>query len=313
MVWKRSLWATWVPETSGGPTPTWGWLQTQRVGFLEYSISTDECWPPDPWTQPIGTMTTYHSYRYTDEAGTRHPFFISFTEFDPPSYEEYCGSGFEERAGYAIDNSGIYLDLTSGSEELTAKDGTDLTVSSMKDSNGNYVSMVVVSANERHWKDTTGRVAVKVIKRTSCEGGFPECTDYVHKSADGTDQTATLYYSSFNVKTAFNCSGVGEYNQTGKLLPVRLKLANGQSYDFAYEPTPGDPTRTTARLPERYSANWRHRRVRPFRRQLCRWLANESDQNLENRDDPRRHVAVCQEPNQRHHMADQGHPSHAPL
>ncbi len=75
----------------------------------------------------------------------------------------------------------------------------------------------------------------------------PSSTQYQFQDPTGAYQTTALNLQSFNIKTNFACAGVVEYTGTA-FLPVSIVLPNGRSYQFTYEPTPGDPTSITGRV-----------------------------------------------------------------
>ncbi len=110
----------------------------------------------------------------------------------------------------------------------------------LKDTNGNFISKVVMSSTETDWKDTLGRIALKIITGASS-------IQYQFLDVNGGYQPATLNLGSFNIKTNFGCSGIVEYTGTASL-PTSLVLPNGQSYSFTYEPTPGFPGSYTGRV-----------------------------------------------------------------
>lgn len=62
----------------------------------------------------------------------------------------------------------------------------------------------------------------------------------------GAYQTTTLNLQTFNIKTNFGCS-VTDYTGAASL-PVSLVLPNNQTYNFSYEPTPGNSGYYTGRL-----------------------------------------------------------------
>lgn len=238
LVWQRNGnywspapgngWTVFKPETF----KTTGAVSYRRIRFF--------CDHP---TQPE-YVWYYYNYTFTDEAGTKYAFPVEF-------YERATACMFEPtgpRTGYA---SGYYLNATSPTfPKVTAPNGIEVVVSSTKDRNGNYFSKIIVSSSETHWKDTLGRIALKVINRTNCLSGevtYPSCTDHVYRAPDGTERTVTTYNQTFSIKTNFGCSGVVEYTGSWSL-PKKIGLPNGQSYVFDYESTPSFPSYYTGRV-----------------------------------------------------------------
>ena len=112
------------------------------------------------------------------------------------------------------------------------------------DANGNFLSGQYVSGppntTEVDWTDSVGRVALKIITTsTSIQYKFLDPT--------GAYQTTTLNLGSFNVKTNFGCSGIIEYSAVNNL-PTSAVFPNGQTYQFSYEPTPGNSGYYTGRV-----------------------------------------------------------------
>ncbi len=93
---------------------------------------------------------------------------------------------------------------------------------------------------ETDWTDSVGRIALKIITGTSS-------IQYKFLDPTGAYQTTTLNLQTLNIKTNFACSGVIEFSGTASL-PVSLVLPNNQTYQFAYEPTPGFAGYYTGRL-----------------------------------------------------------------
>jgi len=247
LIWQRNG-SYWTPVADPYGNPTWGWKKDSPKGVFTISSESVLCvWYTEEWIRMEEWTQRYHSPVYFDAAGTPHYFPAEwYTEATTCGYSPTEQPGLTE----AGDGSGITWDSTNGNE-ITIPDGSEFTGTAWKDSNGNYFSMVTVSSTETHWKDTLGRVALKIIKRTNCTRSsvtYPTCFDYKYRTADNTERTMTLYLDTFHVKTNFGCSGEINYNQSGKQLPVYFDLPNGRSYTFEYEQTPGDGTKTTARL-----------------------------------------------------------------
>ncbi len=229
LVWQRNgnYWS---------PAPGNGWTvfkpetfkTTGSVGYLRRRFFCDHPTQPE-------YVWYYYSYSFADEAGAKYTFPVEF-------YERATACMFEPTGPRTAYSSGYYLDATSPTfPKVTAPNGIEVVVSNSKDRNGKYFSKIIVSSSETHWKDTLGRIALKVINRTNCLSGgvtYPSCTDHIYRAPDGTEQTITTYNQTFSIKTNFACSGVVEYTGSWSL-PKKIGLPNGQSYTFDYEPTPG--------------------------------------------------------------------------
>jgi len=248
----------WYPS-AGQWTLNYGWdLNSLDGGSATYTTTSSQqnCGPAAPSKGPMwlptsfvpdhfrsrrsrpyyGTKYRYTNYVYTESNGTKHAFNISGTE-------DGCGLGYSGTAGNATDGSGFRLDATV-SQDPTARDrsGTLLFLNGtvMKDRNGNFISYSTPGGGETDYTDSAGHLALKMI---SSSGSFK----YEYQDTTGTYQTVTLNLSSYNLKTAFACSGISEYSGTLSL-PSSLVYPNGWTYTFTYEPTPGNSGYVTGRL-----------------------------------------------------------------
>lgn len=242
LMWLNSGGA-WTPVTDAKGNATWGWKEDLPAGQVSYTTSTQQfkCFNPGPgwfWA----TKTIYSNYSYIDPAGTVHAFPNRVTD-DQDCWGTITGT----LTGSAQDASGYYLDSsTPDSPVLTNPGGLKSPVSTVVDTNGNYITQAV-NGSETDWTDTVGRVAAKVITGSSS-------TQYKFLDGSGTNtyQTATLNLTSTTIQTKFSCSNVVEYNGTASL-PTELDIPVPNSstplkYLFAYEPTPQNPSTSTGRL-----------------------------------------------------------------
>lgn len=146
LVWKR-YGNSWTPVVDANGNPTWGWRKDAPIGKLQFASSIAWC----EIGEIIDFTTWYGNFVFVDGGGTRHPFNVSY-------YEDATDCGFPTgpRTGYATDTSGIYLD--GEAQEVKIPDGIEIAGSALTDTNGNYLSMIVVSSTETHWKDTTAEL-----------------------------------------------------------------------------------------------------------------------------------------------------------
>ena len=61
----------------------------------------------------------------------------------------------------------------------------------------------------------------------------------MNQSNNATTATATLTYKQYTVRTNFNCPGIVEYGSSATNLVDHITLADGSTYTFTYEGTPG--------------------------------------------------------------------------
>ncbi len=234
LVWKKNGNA-WSPVTD------FGWKK-DTLGKVTFFKITKLCqvgeWP-DVFFE---TTYEYSNYVYTDVAGTAHRFNISF--YSTPTT---CNYPTGPTDGYATDGSGIYLDAWSAEDpDVKIPDGTIFEGNKLTDTNGNYFSQIVVSSTETHWKDTVGRIVLKIIKTGNT------LVEYKVPDPSGSEQTYKLRLQNYSIKTYFQCSGVTEYTG-GAYLPYELELPTPLGgpvlkYQFTYEDTPGFSGYKSARL-----------------------------------------------------------------
>lgn len=241
----------WAPEVNGAGALAWtqvaGWLLTSPTGQILNQVTTTygQCGRlGSGYTQ----TTIINGYRYIDPLGTIHPFNISVREVYSSCTGNTTYSG--TYAGYATDNSGYYASIANPANStiptITSKSGVVISTSLMTitDPNGNVISGIYVTpppgSTETVWTDTAGRTALKIISgSTSIQYQFLDPT--------GNYQTTTVNLTSLNIKTNFGCSNTMEYSGTNSL-PTSLVLPNGQTYQFSYEPTPGNTGYYTGRV-----------------------------------------------------------------
>ncbi len=235
LVWTAPS-GVWSPVTDQSGSPTWGWKTRSPVGASQYRGQTIRC-----VDQP-GSFLIYSNYKYVEPNGTIHPFNLGATTASPCSV---AGGG----TGYATDNSGYLMDITTPAAPIVwSPSGTKIAYTGtltdpngvLIDPNGNFFSEVVVSSTETDWKDSVSRTALKIVTSAST-------TQYQFLDPTGAYQTTTVNYQTFSIQTAFGCAGVVEYNGTASL-PISVVLPNGNSYQLAYEQTPGFPGYYTGRL-----------------------------------------------------------------
>ena len=99
------------------------------------------------------------------------------------------------------------------------------------DLNGNQITFNGTNS----FTDTTGVTALSI------SGSGPVAFTYpVAQQANGTTTaSANLYYRSYLVRTNFGCSGIVEYGTNTVNLVDHVVLADGSTYAFTYEGTPG--------------------------------------------------------------------------
>ena len=240
--------AVWTPVNSGAsaawqPSSTWGWTaDTNAVtGYFTYNSQMRKCFDSPPgwyWS------TIDSNFNYVDQMGIVH--YFPGTTSDCSSYgsenitvNSSDGSGYTLNAGIGTfsltDPRGHYID-----PPINATGGTG----SVTDSNGNQTTTTLSGI-----VDTTG-TTVLALSGTGTPTSPRTFTYPVWESPTSgtTSGSVAVSYSSYNVLTAFGCSGIGEYSTAGVNLVSSVTLADGEVYSFSYEPTPGAPGNITGRL-----------------------------------------------------------------
>ncbi len=250
LIWRNGGSGTnWYVVTDPSGVATWGWKAKWPIGAISYTHTTTirhtNCGTKiDPYIVDLQT-DTWSNYFYTDPAGTPHSFLVSYTD------AQNCSGGDTitgTTTGNASDGSGFFINI--GTPGVSApivytRSGVQITSSTLKDTNGNFISQVVVSGTETDWKDTANHTALRIVT-------VSPNVEYHYLDTTGTDQKYALKYQNYSIKTAFNCSGITDYNLSGTMpqvsLPYQLDLPNGQFFSFAYEPTTGSSGFYTGRL-----------------------------------------------------------------
>jgi RHS repeat-associated protein len=227
---------SWTPTLDSNGNPTWGWQTAIPTGNLS-----------SQWVQ-IGTcfggiLPLFHIYNFIfiDPSGTPHPFptvDLTDTCVNNQVVRQPTAPG-NSSAGYAGDASGFYVDSNA-----TTATGTPAVIGPggyqyfyglwAKDPNGNLISNVGNSTTGT-WVNSNGQTAATVTTGATAIG---------FSTPGG---TTTVNLQNIAVQTNFGCAGIAEYSGTAAV-PVSIVLPNGKSFSFAYESTPGTPSKFTGRL-----------------------------------------------------------------
>jgi RHS repeat-associated protein len=230
--------AVWNPVTSGSskvwtPVASFGWAgPTQSTtGSLGYVSGQTKCFVDGgQWY----FAPTYNGFGYVDTFGAVHSF--------PTGLVGGCnGSGNIPVA--ATDGSGYTLQSISSvtsSSGQTINPPVNTTGGSANkfDSNGNEIT---VSGST--FTDTLGTTALTI----SGQGTHTSPLQFQYTAPNGNTVSVALNYTTYNVKTAFGCSGITEYNQSIDLV-TSVSLPDGTSYSITYEPTPNNSGYVTGRI-----------------------------------------------------------------
>jgi RHS repeat-associated protein len=243
--------AIWTPVGVSGsqawqPAALWGWTAdvSSITGNLAFFTSTTRCFD----TSPYRWAETDEDFVFTDTNGVAHTF------VGPPFPAiRQCSTGLGVQSGTfpANDNSGITL-VAKGYGQYTIQYPNGKTVyptynglastPSAIDANGN-----MITSTGTVFTDTTGTPVLTLTG--SGNSSSPRLLTYpTYVGGTAGTASATIHFSSYNIQTAFGCSGISEYSASSISLVDYVQLADGETYQFAYESTPGYAGYVTGRL-----------------------------------------------------------------
>ena len=232
--------SVWTPVSLNGnlswaPVASFGWGSVTSPVFGYVTAAQTE-------SQPSPCVTdTYYDFQYHDPGGVIHSFPGSAT-VEIANSGASCPASSASLNATAIDNSGYQLYFNTANT-LTTVSSTSQSASSypaplssrigpaagtLTDSNGNQIS----ADSNGNFTDTTGHV---VLQPTS--SAYSQTLTY--NDTSGNSQEVTINFSFNTIQTAFGCSGITEYGTSLEPLVSSIILADGSSYSFTYEPTPG--------------------------------------------------------------------------
>lgn len=201
---------TYIPQSVDDAAG--GWRLVGPLGWtLNYLQQSQQTCPATGQT-----YGSFSQFSLEDPEGTKHQL---------PLYQDGINCNPAVLSGPALDGSGIVVSFPSEQpDSWTAilKDGTTITHSgTMTDSNGNIVSSAGDMLLRNPVTVTTGQ----------------NSTSYTFKDSRGNSETYQLQYASFNVVTTL-CGNTNPYPcteyTTTQLMPIKLLLPDGTSYQFAY-------------------------------------------------------------------------------
>ena len=246
-------WPTFNPNVGvvGGSIQCGTTLSRTQLGGACNVDPADPSQPPVIWA---GTQYNYSNYAYVDPKGTSHAF-PSAVAIYVGNASPSCpyGGGPSNPTGTTNYTSvdGFTLAIVENSSgvlpNVTNKAGKNVTPSSGTCGSAPYAGTYIdangneISQNCGVFTDTLGQTALTITGNTPSPVTFT-ATNY------GGSSVSTLEYESVTVRTNFGCFGVSEYGPTATYLPSEITLADGRSYSFTYETTPGYAGDVTGRI-----------------------------------------------------------------
>lgn len=245
--------SVWYPVTSGNTTSwqyvsNWGWQARGNtvVGYVTATTTPGFCY--DTSTQPpTQVATTVYTYKtYNDGRGTSHSFPANaqLTDLSPCDRQPAVPPSFTSN-----DGSGITITMQAGDPlvGVTPRGGGIMVVPAMygsgqgqnsttsTDSNGNYISYSGTT-----FTDTLGKQVLAI------SGTNPVL--YTYTNPTGSTSHVSVSYTTYQIKTAFNCSTVQDVTVPNIPLITQITYADNSSYVFSYEQTPNNAGYYTGRI-----------------------------------------------------------------
>jgi RHS repeat-associated protein len=239
----------WTPVGASGsqtwyPSGFWGWVGAGD-GVLMYGSAavTGFCpMPPNMYPAPVITIT---GVLYVDSRGNGHyfPYYYVYNTCTQSTYQSSYplaatdGSGYNLAAADAVQSPGgaMFYPASNG--------GSGSGMPGLTDNNGNQITSAENGSN-LVYTDTLGTTALTI--GGSGTPSSPNTLQYPVPS--GGSAQYTMNYGSYNIKSNFGCSGIGEYSANGVVLLSSIGLPDGSQYTFSYEPTPGYSGYYTGRI-----------------------------------------------------------------
>jgi RHS repeat-associated protein len=226
----------WYPVTSNGVTSwvslsNWGWVANSPALGGSITTTTNSHTPCiDPVTHQKYYVTGTFIKSLVDPLGTSHPFLLP---------EDPCDTG-NIFYGTTNDGSGWSLTYNAGSITATSRLGVTTVpnvggVGSYTDTNGNQIT----ANSSGQFFDTLSSTTPVLTVAGSGTPSSP--TTYTYTAPSGS-AAYTVNYTQYTVATNFGVSGTREYGPLSTALISSIQLADGSTYQFAYEQTPGSCT-----------------------------------------------------------------------
>jgi len=255
----------WQPVTPNG-IPGWSGLSGSSLmytGNITYNaigpVVYQPCVNGQGHIYAYVYQMLYNTFYWTDpNTNTQHFFPIQYTYIMANS----CGvtpgpvGGTGTLTAFAADGSGYVMYITPGNTPVgyvSNKVGVTMNAPNSSfpyggspnttDNNGNEITV-----NNGVYTDTLNQTALTV------SGAAPANTTLSYPNTAGTQETYTVKYTSYTVRTNFGCTVanggvlVNDYGPLAQNLVSEIDLPDGSKYLFGYEATPGFSGDVTGRL-----------------------------------------------------------------
>lgn len=231
--------AQWRPPVA---TP-WGWNLAPVAGYVTYTRTQTPSGTCGGNTQGIFIRS---DYTYHDASGTGH--YMGAGQ----AVEADCNGTPHGLAATTQDGSGYSLFVDTAMNVSVVDVGGSLILPKQFQSAGgglaNPGTVTDTNGNQLTFSggvltDTLGTQALRFsTTSTSASVTYPSPTNEANFIG------VTLNYSNYTVQTAFLCSILTDYGPTTVQLVSSIRMTDGSTYSFTYEPTPGQTGKTTGRI-----------------------------------------------------------------
>ncbi len=210
-------------------------------GYVGFQSATTSCSMTGETN--YGDYTIYSNFYYLDTHGTPHFFpsgpaglqvagVVSSTQQPCPYYNSANPPGQNVAAAYAMDGSPYVLYLSNGTSNAPAAyviDESNGVKNDSVDPNGNQNTY---SANTL--TDSSGNVAMT----TSFTA---DSTTFSWVGPDGDTKNIVVTFAPFNITGTIGCTGIKDPGAATVSRASMIKLPDGTSYSFTYDPVLGRP------------------------------------------------------------------------
>lgn len=223
------------------------------TGYVTYAERTLGCPRPSGYSGPVPNGQVNSNYVYHDAFGKNHAFNYTIQicpltgdtatgngSSSDGSGLQYGGSGTSsgDPDGYVHTRNGSIINAPSYQGSGSPSNG------SITDSNGNMVT----NNGNGTFTDTLGSTALTITGSGTPTSPLTLAYPVTLQASGASSASATIAYKAYTVQTNFQCSGITESGATSVNLTDHITLADGSTYSFSYEGTPGVSGAVTGRL-----------------------------------------------------------------
>jgi RHS repeat-associated protein len=249
LVYDGLVWSTEVVNgvTQWEPDSTFGFhgqLGSGLIGYTTFSEMPTSC-PNGGTTHSQNLGVKNFNYIYHDPFGRSHLF--NYSETVCASGDTVTGNGStSDGSGYSLNLNNLTVNSRSGVVINASLNATtvDSTTATITDTNGNTIT----NNGNGTFTDTVGVPALTIGGTGSASSPLTFTYPVTLQSGGASTAKASVNYNNYTVQTAFGCTSTSEFGPTSTALVDNITLADGSTYNFTYEHTPGVSGAVTGRL-----------------------------------------------------------------